>query len=179
MTWHPVPGPFDNLEVADDLRVRVVERTVPTKKGDQQWPARVLSQTTNNKGYLVVNAHRNGRIGTASVHTLVALAFHGEPPGPIGRGVDDWQVDHLDGNKTNNAPSNLAWKQRRRHDADTLARGQYVTGEEHGNASLSDKQVDEIRLRAANGESQRSIASDVGCSQGHVSRIVNFINRSS
>src|SRR5690606_32966695 len=43
------------------------------------------------------------------VHTLVALAFHGEPPGPIGSGWDDWQVEHIDDDKQNNRPGNLEW----------------------------------------------------------------------
>lgn len=37
------------------------------------------------------------------VHRLVAMAFHGLPP------IDKKEINHIDGNKTNNHPDNLEW----------------------------------------------------------------------
>ena len=46
------------------------------------------------------------------------------------------------------------------------------TGERHGNARLSDAQVDEIRCRYRSGERQTALAAWYGVSQAHISRIV-------
>lgn len=50
----------------------------------------------------------DGSYRTKEIHYLVCLAFHGPPP-------DDglrYEVNHLDGNKHNNLPSNLEWSTR-------------------------------------------------------------------
>ena len=56
----------------------------------------------STKGYPIVRVLRNGTAVTKAVHHLVALAFYGEPePGQ--------QIRHLNGTRTDNRPSNLAW----------------------------------------------------------------------
>lgn len=61
-----------------------------------------LLKTSLNKGYVVVNLQRDGLWKQVSVHRLVALAF-----------VDGWfegaDVNHIDGDKTNNDYRNLEW----------------------------------------------------------------------
>lgn len=55
------------------------------------------------RGYAIVDLYDHGLIGWFSVHRLVALAFLGEPAN------EAMQVNHRDGNKSNNAVSNLEW----------------------------------------------------------------------
>ena len=53
---------------------------------------------------------------SVAVHRLVALAFHGEPePGQL--------VRHLDGDQTNNVPSNLAWGTMAENQLDSVRHG--------------------------------------------------------
>jgi len=42
-------------------------------------------------------------IGSARIHRIVAMAFHGEPP------TSQHVVDHIDTNRQNNRPENLRW----------------------------------------------------------------------
>ena len=55
------------------------------------------------KGYINISMSHDGMKVTRAVHRLVCLAFHGSPPS--GKTV----VRHLDGDLTNNVPTNLAW----------------------------------------------------------------------
>ena len=62
-----------------------------------------------------------GREEQHSIYVLVALAFHGpRPVGPAGK-----EVRHLDGNKSNNRPENLAYGTRRENALDIVRHGQH------------------------------------------------------
>ena len=61
---------------------------------------RVLKQTPDRAGYLRVELWIAGERKTVSVHRLVADAFYD-------CGVDGWEVNHIDGDKTNNHIVNL------------------------------------------------------------------------
>jgi hypothetical protein len=87
---------FDNGEIWSPLFIQ--------KNGKILWPKRKSESTKmkngKNLGYKSVGFRSNGKVERVSVHRLVAMAF-----------LDDWDesltVDHIDGDKSNNAASNL------------------------------------------------------------------------
>lgn len=103
----------------------------------------------------------DGSIKRFSVHRLVALAFNGPRP-------DGMHIDHVDGDKANNAPTNLAWvtpaENNRRARALGLnnSRPAVLRGEAKPNCLISDDLLREARVRRAAGETLRSLAAEYG-----------------
>lgn len=64
--------------------------------------AKILKPGKDKRGYLKVGLHKNGKRHTKLVHRLVASTFI---PNPQNKS----QVNHIDGNKQNNAVENLEW----------------------------------------------------------------------
>lgn len=90
--WRVIPG-HELYEASDEGRIR------------RESTSKVLSpgkELDEKVAYWGVNIHQYGKLNYMRVHQLVALAFIGECP--IG-----CEVDHIDGNKLNNLPSNLEY----------------------------------------------------------------------
>jgi len=103
------------------------------------------------------------------IHALVAEAFLGPKP-------DGCVVDHVDGNKQNNLPSNLEYVSRAENNRRACAMGLLPpppihVGEENHNAKLDATKVREIRLRRTEGEALSALASEFGVSDSTVSSI--------
>ena len=92
-----VPGTNGTYSVGDD-------GTVLSYARDPQGTA--LKGYALGAGYRAVGiyAEENAKPQTHLVHRLVCRAFHGPPPSD-----EHTDVRHLDGDKTNNRASNLAW----------------------------------------------------------------------
>jgi hypothetical protein len=63
---------------------------------------RLLKPTMLENGYMILNLQPGGKSVMAYAHRVVALAKHKKQPGKI-------EVNHIDGDKTNNSPDNLEW----------------------------------------------------------------------
>lgn len=82
---------------------------------------RELALTIQPNGYIRVNLRKNQQSYSQYVHRLVALAFV--------EGDRTLEVNHIDGNKQNNAAANLEWvthKRNMRHAHDELADQNYA-----------------------------------------------------
>lgn len=105
------------------------------------------------------------------IHRLVALAFIPNPDGKP-------HVNHKDGDKQNNALSNLEWcthRENMRHAYRTgLLPAPPLTqpGEGCRLAKLTEEKVREIRRRVAAGETQTAVARDYAVTKGAVGHIV-------
>ena len=90
-------------EVSDHGNVRGVDRAVPLPDGKiRKVKGRIIAPKRNADRYLFVSLSKDKVVKTWYVHRLVAAAFIPNP----------WQlpeVNHLDGDKTNNVPANLMW----------------------------------------------------------------------
>jgi len=103
----------------------------------------------NRKGYILVGLSTPKAKKTIPVHRLVAKTFIPEVEGKPA-------VNHKDGDKANNAVSNLEWV----NSSENMAHFYRVLGGKTSNQKLTAEEVIEIRQRLAAGEVVRTIAKD-------------------
>jgi HNH endonuclease/NUMOD4 motif len=142
-----------NDEVSNEGRVRSIARKSSKQKD--------LSQNLT-MGYPTVSLCLDGYVKKAYVHHLVAMAFIGNPPGPLGCKSGQYTVNHKDFDRTNNRLENLEWMTNIENKIHAWENGRVVQrkGESHASAKLSYEDVTNIRHRILLGESASSIASD-------------------
>lgn len=100
-----------------------------------------LSQQKIKKGYLRVNLRTiDGKDKRFMVHRLVLASFN-----PI-ENLENYEVNHKDGNKENNKLENLEWCNGSYNVRHSIRVGLKIPlkGEEIGNSKLSEKEVKEI-----------------------------------
>jgi hypothetical protein len=68
---------------------------------------RILKATPTTWGYMGVTLTKNGEARKSTIHKIVALAFIGERP--TEKNGQLYDINHIDGDKTNNALSNLEY----------------------------------------------------------------------
>ena len=163
-TWKAVKG-FPDYAVSDKGRVKRVTDTTRCPAGT------ILKPCRHPAGYLAIGLGGPRKSPNVRlIHRLVAEAF-------LGPCLKGYEVNHKDGNKQNNAVGNLEYctgSENKRH---AVAMGLYHSGSKNHSAKLTDEQVEEIRLLADSGKSQKFIASQFGVGQPHVSRIINSKQR--
>lgn len=117
-------------------------------------------------GYLHISlCHQNKKV-TKNVHKLICLAFHGFPSSP------SMQVRHLDGDPTNNIPSNLEWGTQIQNWQDRESHGRGIKGENHPQSKLLNAEREHIRWAVSKGLcSQRQAARALGMSPASISAI--------
>lgn len=136
------------------------------KGKDKPWQyAMRVKPGTDRDGYQTVCLCHDGHKRTVKIHSLVLTVFVGPCP-------DGMVCRHLDGIRTNNHVSNLAWGTPCENSQDMILHGTSNKGGRHGMVKLTDADVLDIRARAASGESQTAIAKDFLVTQSNVSLIV-------
>lgn len=122
---------------------------------------RILKPLVTNRGYYRVALYKNKKPSFFSIHRLVAKHFIPNPE-------NKKQVNHKDGDKSNNISTNLEWNTGRENKNHAITNKLYASGEKNGRAKLSQAQVDEIRNSTLN---QYKLAEKYNVSQGTISRI--------
>lgn len=120
---------------------------------------RPLATSVNDSGYRRVKLTRlDGKRWCPGVHKLLALTFL-NPPGP-----GQETVNHIDGNKLNNALSNLEWATRSENVMHSYRIGLQVpiAGSRHYMAKLNEEKVSSIRRERAKGVLLETLAKRYG-----------------
>jgi len=149
--WRPLPG-WKRHAVSSLGQVKI------------RATGRILKQRLDRDGYPIITLSEGGDQRVIAVHILVCSAFHGRRP--LG-----CEVAHNDGDKLNNAASNLRWATPRENNADRILHGTSNTGERQGLAKLTAEAVIAIRQRCKNREPHKKIAADYGVETSNISSI--------
>ena len=172
--WNQRPLPYgqtgDRLVVASEIPgvgraycAGTDGRIYSRARGD--W--RPLVAHLNSNGYPCVTLMLDGRKTTRAVHSLVCSAFYG-PPSFIGA-----QVRHLDGDRHNSPPINLAWGTQGENWQDRRAHGNGCEGEKHHAAKLTNEEREHLRWAISRGLcSQRHAARLLGMSQAAIGQVM-------
>lgn len=144
--WRPIPDYEAQYEVSPAGDIRRCGRAARTGKGQGGGATigRILKPSPVPGGYRKVQLWRNGSYQSLLVHRIVAAAFLG--PRPEGH-----EVNHKDGDKTNNRVGNLEYMTRSENNRHAYRTGLRTplpiapSGAAHHNAKLTDEQVREIR----------------------------------
>jgi hypothetical protein len=140
--WRPIPGYEGDYEVSNHGRVRRLVFNNRYGRKPLAEPLIIKLYRDRRTRYMQIRLFRDGKkTFHGSAHTLVALAFIGEKPSPL------HQVAHLDGDRTNNVLSNLAYVTAKENAAHKRVHGSdvKVEGPDAGGAKLSADQVREMR----------------------------------
>jgi hypothetical protein len=127
--WKEIDG-YDGLyQISDFGRVKSL-------KGCNE---RILKQTINKYGYMIIYLSKDSIKKTLSVHRLVAQSF-------LEYKTDKLFVNHIDANKTNNHISNLEWVTPKENTAHAIKHNllKSLYGEENGKTNLTKEIVRNI-----------------------------------
>ena len=134
-----------------------------TENGDvrNSKTKRILTGGINNSGYRTVHIKHSDN--PEFVHRLVAETFvHNDDP------INKTDVNHKDGNKLNNASSNLEWVSR----SDNV-RHAYLNGLNRPSGGGHNKRAIRVVETGQVFDSQEECAAAIGGSKGGVSMVIN------
>lgn len=153
--WKDISGFKDSYQVSNKGRVKslqryIFQRDVHGVMYKRSIPGKILSLGgTNGKGYLIVQLRNgaNSHIGNCYIHRLVAECF-------IENSKNNPEVNHMDGNKSNNCVENLEWCTRSENEEHAYlhglnnitaySMGKHPRGSENYQAKINEEQAMQI-----------------------------------
>lgn len=160
---------FPNYKVNNKGEVFSTVRKYIKRNGEEFLQNRVKKLTPvpfKSTGYLRVSLSNDKGRKSKTIHRLVAEAFIPNPENKP-------QVNHIDGNKTNNCVDNLEWvtaKENVKHAVDNGINIPHY-GSNNKNSKITEKQVCEIITLMSKGYNNKEIADIYNLNDGYVSLI--------
>ena len=148
---------------------QVYTRLTTSGKTTDTWRPLVGGYTSGYRRYsLCVDTVRY----YLTAHRCVCSAFHGLPE------CKTLQVRHLDGDRKNNLPSNLAWGTQQQNWIDRVAHGRGMDGEKHHMAKFTDEEMRHIHYAVTrNLVSQWHASKILGVSQSAIGTMVKRVDK--
>lgn len=149
--WKDIPNYEGFYEVSNLGRVYRLPY-VTSEKGLKR-EGKIVNVYNNHKGYYQISLFKEGKRISTFVHRLVGMAFIPNPENKP-------QINHKNGIKTDNRVENLEWvtsSENQKHAVDTGLKPR-LFGEKNPRATLTNKQVDEIKLLYNSGKKAKEIA---------------------
>lgn len=117
--WKDIKG-YEGLYQASNFgRIKRLEALLPDKNGNKHYsPEKILKPWKHKSGYQLIGLNKYGCRKAKLIHRIIAEAFIENPH-------DKPQINHKDGDKTNNCVSNLEWvtnSENQRHKIYTLGK---------------------------------------------------------
>lgn len=171
--WKPVVGLEGLYEVSNIGTVRSLPRVAEAPRGRKRLIAggmmKLHDRGGRRKGYISVVMCLHGKHKNALVHRLVASAFIPNPESLP-------QVNHIDGNKANNAVQNLEWVTAKQNHDHAIVENLYAkaVGDQFRRAKLNREAVAQIRALYAAGVLERELADRYGVLQSTISKAVRM-----
>jgi hypothetical protein len=168
--WRNIEGYEGIYEVSSLGKIRSLDRVVVNKLGRRcHFRGREIKPSKCKIwGYWRLMLCQECKCSSFQVHQLVARAFLGEKP-------QGKQINHIDGNKDNNAASNLEHVTPTENCNHYLALGlrDSMRGERHFRAKVTAEQVREMRRLRASGSILKDIAEEFDVCISTASKITN------
>lgn len=151
--WKDLPGHEGVYQVSNLGRIRSL--ILNTRGGVIELSTPRILKQFEDKGYCGISLCRNGKKHTKKMHRLVLETFVGPCP-------EGMECAHLDGNRANNALTNLAWTTRKVNHSHKHLHGTAQIGSRQGSAKLTEGQVAIIKSKFNTGISMGAIAREYG-----------------
>lgn len=163
--WRDVVRYEGFYSVSSFGRVQSKDREILNRKGARRkYKERFLKQARVPSGFAVTLSRDNYK-ETILVHRLVAEAFLGKcPQGMV--------VVHKDDNPLNNHLANIEYNTQKFTQQRFADKGRHWRGDTSSRKNLTLAETADVQARASRGESQRSIASDLGVSRSTIARAI-------
>lgn len=165
--WKPIKG-YEELYEASALgRVRSLDRVSKSTLGNPYIrKGKVLKANINGKNRVVYRLFKDGKGKSINGHRLIAETFIPKVSGKP-------QVNHIDGNPTNNEISNLEWCTNQENIQHAFDNGLATNeGESNPRAILNEEEVLEVRDRFSRGESLDVLIEDFGLTHSGITSII-------
>lgn len=100
--WKDIKDYEGSYQISNLGRVKSLSRKM--WNGNSFWESkeRILKSSQDKDGYLLVGLHKNNKKKMCKIHRLVAIHFIDNP-------YNKPEVNHIDGDKSNNCADNLEW----------------------------------------------------------------------
>lgn len=161
--WKRIPN-FSRYEASTKGRIR-------STNYKNSGSTKVLKPADGGDGYLkTMLQNDNGKYKSWGIHKFIAFTYLGERP-------DGLEINHIDGNKLNNSPSNLEYCTKSENLKHAYANNLIdpARGSKNGMAKLTEDDVRAIRKHAKESGryyGRKKLASKYGVTEGQIKDIV-------